>query len=71
MELTAGVVEQATLLRADHHLRTPDALQAGGPDVAEQGGNRVASLNRRTPPMELVQEQVAPSQQGSQATTQA
>ena len=34
VELTAGVVEQATLLRADHHLRTPDALQAGGPDVA-------------------------------------
>jgi len=34
VELTAGVGEQATLLRADHHLRTPDALQAGGPDVA-------------------------------------
>ncbi|MFZ9754110.1 MAG: type II toxin-antitoxin system VapC family toxin [Cyanobium sp.] len=26
--LTAAVVEQATLLRADHLLRTPDALQA-------------------------------------------
>lgn len=34
VELTAGVVEQATLLRADQHLRTPDAPQAGGPDVA-------------------------------------
>jgi len=28
VELTAAVVEQATLLRADHLLRTPDALQA-------------------------------------------
>ena len=28
VELTAAVVEQATLLRADHNLRTPDALQA-------------------------------------------
>jgi predicted nucleic acid-binding protein len=28
VELTAAVVEQATLLRADYYLRTPDALQA-------------------------------------------
>ena len=28
VELTAAVVEQATLLRADHLLRTPDALRA-------------------------------------------
>jgi len=28
VELTAAVVKQATLLRADHLLRTPDALQA-------------------------------------------
>ena len=28
VEITAAVVGQATLLRADHQLRTPDALQA-------------------------------------------
>jgi len=28
VELNAAVVEQATLLRAEHNLRTPDALQA-------------------------------------------
>ena len=28
VELTAAVVERATRLRADHNLRTPDALQA-------------------------------------------
>lgn len=28
MELSAAVVEKATHLRAEHNLRTPDALQA-------------------------------------------
>ena len=39
VELTPGVVEQATLLRAEHHLRTPDALQASS--CLQLGGEAV------------------------------
>ena len=59
VELTAAVVEQATLLRADHNLRTPDALQAAccqqlGPSAVmvtgDAGFQRVPGL-----PVALVQ----------------
>lgn len=53
VELTQSVVEQATLLRAEHNLRTPDALQAAsclqlGPDAVmvtgDAGFQRVPAL---------------------------
>ena len=39
MELSPAVVERATLLRAEHNLRTPDALQAAS--CLELGANTV------------------------------
>ena len=53
VELSGSVVEQATLLRAEHNLRTPDALQAAsclqlGPDAVmvtgDAGFHRVPAL---------------------------
>jgi predicted nucleic acid-binding protein len=53
VELSGSVVEQATLLRAEHNLRTPDALQAAsclqlGPDAVmvtgDAGFQRVPAL---------------------------
>ena len=53
VELSGSVVERATLLRAEHHLRTPDALQASsclqlGPDAVmvtgDAGFQRVPAL---------------------------
>jgi predicted nucleic acid-binding protein len=64
VELTAAVVEQATLLRADHNLRTPDALQAAccqqlGPSAVmvtgDAGFQRVPGL-----PVALVQGALPP-----------
>ncbi len=64
VELTAAVVEQATLLRADHNLRTPDALQAAccqqlGPSAVmvtgDAGFQRVPGL-----PVALVQGALLP-----------
>ena len=56
VELTAAVVEQATRLRAQHGLRTPDALQAAcclqlGPEAVMVTGDadfrRIPSLQLR------------------------
>ena len=53
VEISGSVVEQATLLRAEHNLRTPDALQAAsclqlGPDAVmvtgDAGFQRVPAL---------------------------
>lgn len=64
VELTAAVVEHATLLRADHNLRTPDALQAAccqqlGPSAVmvtgDAGFQRVPGL-----PVALVQGALPP-----------
>ena len=53
VELSGSVVEQATLLRAEHNLRTPEALQAAsclqlGPDAVmvtgDAGFQRVPAL---------------------------
>ena len=64
VELTAAVVEQATLLRADHNVRTPDALQAAccqqlGPSAVmvtgDAGFQRVPGL-----PVALVQGALPP-----------
>jgi predicted nucleic acid-binding protein len=55
VELTAAVVEQATRLRAQHGLRTPDALQAAcclqlGPEAVMVTGD---SDFRRIPSLQL------------------
>ena len=55
VELTAPVVEQATLMRALHGLRTPDALQAAcclqlGPEAVMVSGD---ADFRRTPTLQL------------------
>ncbi len=55
VELTAPVVEQATLLRALHGLRTPDALQAAcclqlGPEAVMVSGD---ADFRRIPTLQL------------------
>ena len=55
VELTAAVVEQATRLRAQHGLRTPDALQAAcclqlGPEAVMVTGD---ADFRRIPALQL------------------
>jgi predicted nucleic acid-binding protein len=55
VELTAPVVEQATLLRALHGVRTPDALQAAcclqlGPEAVMVSGD---ADFRRIPTLQL------------------
>ena len=55
VELTAPVVEQATLVRALHGLRTPDALQAAcclqlGPEAVMVSGD---ADFRRIPTLQL------------------